>query len=199
MKDKLGHVKKLYEAKVDNFNLQKAMDPSLLGVKALQATSYRWADTDQKSRKALWMPIIKSAIVEEQRIATIRKLVITTTVAGHLRHWIQSSLSDFAISSVRSGKTVYEWNFFDGINVPARSSLPSLPDRSFEQRLAIVAVEDLATFHRSEIVKIIKAVKSSSVASFSGEKKDSQMEQNVWFALDELVKASPPILQIYYL
>jgi hypothetical protein len=187
--DKTGHAKKLYDAKVEEAKGQAPLNLSLLGAKAAQASSYAWDDVDQKSRKSQWMTVIKGAIVEEQRSEIIRRPILTKTAVGLFRQNFEKTLSHFAVPYVRDGKNVYVFRVFDRIKIPDVSTLPPLQKRSFAQRIASVSVESTAADHRVEINKIVKAVRSSGVATFSGEK-NKPLEMNVYYALEGLVKVS---------
>jgi hypothetical protein len=191
LENKTVHIKRLYDAWSKHISQSIPVDDSLLGMTVLKATAYPWTETDPKSRKAAWFGIIKAAVVEHQRIKSFREDIVTKTFIGRFRHQIETDFAKYAVVKYEGGNQVFEWSFSDGISVADIDALPPLPVASLSKRLVKVNAKDKSAAFRSDILKLIRTVKSLNVANISGEK-NTKLEKNIYFILEDLINVSFP-------
>jgi hypothetical protein len=188
--DKQAYAKRVYEAWVKhNSTKPTPIDTTLLGARSLLGSGYVWKDTDPKSRKQVWLNLIKGAIVEDQRAHTYRKPIVTQTLIGRFRREMELSLANYATGNVRDSKTVYEWSFPDGFIIENVENLPPLQEMSFSKRVLKANISERAATYRNDVIKIIRTIRSSAVASIKG-KKNTKLEKYVYMATEDLVNVS---------
>src|ERR1700722_18533518 len=159
----------------------------VIGWRVLSTTTWRGDKTDAKSKKREWDTVAKAAVVEHRRMLRFRKKLVTLTPVAHFRRRLEAILSDFAIPKTVAGKQVYEWRFPDNFSPKDVSNVEQLEKLTVEQRLLAVSASNQAQEYRSQVLKVVRSVQNSGVATIDGTP-NAPLERNVYDALRALVE-----------
>jgi hypothetical protein len=134
--------------------------------------------------------IAQCIVVEMARVNRYRKELVTATSAAHLRNSLANAIAKETTGVTVRGKTVFEWEFWDGLACEDLDNIATSTDES-SMRLAreIHVSTTLPRAQRADIANIIKTIEDSDVSTLGGKKGDA-IEENVANAATVLVNVS---------